>query len=53
MIQIILTYIIVGVAVAYTLWKIVGFFISKKGEDTGCGGACGCSAKQQFANTKK
>ncbi len=49
MIQEIITYIIVAVAVAYAVYKVVGLFKSKK---SGCGGDCGCDAKDKLLKKK-
>lgn len=53
MVQIILTYVIVALAVMYVLRKVILLFSAKSNNGVGCGGACSCSAKQQFANAKK
>ncbi len=46
MVQEIITYIIVGVAVLYVVYKIVGLLTSKK---MGCGcGDCGCDVKEKL-----
>lgn len=48
MIQEILTYIIVGMAVVYVAYKTILLFAQKKKSD-GCGGSCSCDAKKQFS----
>lgn len=47
MMQEVLTYIIVGLAIAYVIYKIITLF-TKTEESFGCGGGCHCEAKKQF-----
>lgn len=47
MIQEILTYIIVGLAIAYVVYKVVRLF-TKAEESAGCGGSCQCGTKKQL-----
>lgn len=46
MMQEIITYIIVGLAVAYVIYHLVALFLKPK-DSCGCGG-CSCEAKKQF-----
>ncbi len=51
MIQEILAFTIVAIAILYVMYAV--FKSLRKKNDNGCGGSCGCSANKNIGKTKK